>query len=182
MGFRLILCLTLMCFGVFLYVISPEDISAHGRLDRIEKKEFKKYEIGFGTNPSPPRVGFTRLIVTLDDRDTQAPIIGESITIVGVSPNSEKITVGPLIGSMDFSTSSYHYHGDINIDQNGKWEFLVMFEIDDIQVSIPFQSDVRNSNIFPVIISTVILISFIIIIAFSLRGSISNKFMKKNSE
>ena len=182
MSFRLILYLTLMCFGVFLYVISPEDISAHGRLDRIEKKEFKKYEIGFGTNPSPPRVGFTRLIVTLDDRDTQTPIIGESITIVGVSPDSEKITIGPLIGAMDFSTTSYHYHGDINIHQNGKWEFLVMFEIDNIQVSIPFQSDVKDSNIFPGIISTIILISFIIIIAFSLRGSISNKFMKKNTE
>ena len=179
MSFRLILYLTLMCSSVFLYVISPEDISAHGRLDRIEKKEFAKYEIGFGTNPSPPKVGFTRLIVTLDDRDTQTSIIGESITIVGMSPNSEKITVGPLIGSMDFSTASYHYHGDINIDQNGKWEFLVMFEVDILQVSVPFQSDVKDSNIFPGIISTIILISFIVIIAFSLRGFISNKFMNK---
>ena len=58
----------------------------------------------------------------------------------------------------------------------------LMFEIDNLQVSVPFQSDVKDSNIFPGIISTVILISFIIIIAFSLRGSISNKFMKKNSE
>ena len=108
MGFRLILYLTLMCFGVFLYVISPEDISAHGRLDRIEKKEFAKYEIGFGTNPSPPRVGFTRLIVTLDDRDTQTSIIGESITIVGMSPNSEKITVGPAFAKKPENVSHYN--------------------------------------------------------------------------
>ena len=54
-----------------------------------------------------------------------------------------------------------------------------MFEVDNLQVSVPFQSDVKDSNIFPGIISTIILISFIVIIAFSLRGFISNKFMNK---
>jgi len=155
----------------FSYINSTQTVFANGQIN-YQFKESPPFKIGYGTTPEFPTIGNLGISLKVNYIDSEEPMIKGNISFIAKQPNQNDYSINK---NMIETIQLGHYHSNIEIANEGIWEFKFTIHDGRQTKTISFESEVIKPDPYKGIFTSIALLAFIITLSLTIKTIIKNR-------